>query len=245
MACPSCWARTCARIPGRTGIATVCLRPVWVWDRPGTAGRGQWRARPRSEWEPYWEYGAFVDVRDVAAAVGQALTVPLAGHHRVLLCAPGIAATAPGLDLAARLAPQVPVTDPGRYRADPWGRPHRLLSRRRLARLAARPPVVTTRLNGAEDSLGLCECLISRVWAEVGAASRAAGCCARILTRPVSPAGIGPRPSVPPSGNYRGTSGLRGNSGQPRRPDPTASRNYRANGTCEADGTSEVAGPGR
>ena len=72
----------CAGFTSRTGIATVCLRPVAVW----------------------------AQVRDVAAAVGQALTVPLAGHHRILLCAAGIAATAPALDLAARLAPQVPVT---------------------------------------------------------------------------------------------------------------------------------------
>jgi UDP-glucose 4-epimerase len=111
----------CQGFTSRTGIATVCLRPVAVWDqaRYGQV-RDQWPARPSSQWDPYWEYGAFVDVRDVAAAVGQALTVPLAGHHRVLLCAAGIAATAPSLDLAARLAPGVPVTDPGRYRADPW-----------------------------------------------------------------------------------------------------------------------------
>jgi UDP-glucose 4-epimerase len=111
----------CEGFTRRAGIATVCLRPVAVWDqaRYGQV-RDQWRARPRSQWEPFWEYGAFVDVRDVAAAVGQALTVPLDGHHRVLLCAAGIAATAPSLDLAARLAPAVPVTDPDRYRADPW-----------------------------------------------------------------------------------------------------------------------------
>jgi hypothetical protein len=58
------------------------------------------------------ECGAFVDGRDVAAAVGRALTVPLAGHHRALLCGPGIAGTAPSLELAARLAPHVPVTGP-------------------------------------------------------------------------------------------------------------------------------------
>jgi UDP-glucose 4-epimerase len=111
----------CAAFSARTGIASVSLRPVWVWD-PGQYERiaAQWRADPRSEWEPYWEYGAFVDVRDVATAVEQALTVPLAGHHRALLCAAGIAATVPSLDLAARLAPDVPVTDPARYSAHPW-----------------------------------------------------------------------------------------------------------------------------
>jgi hypothetical protein len=52
--------------------------------------------------------------------VGQALTVSLAGHHRALLCAADIAASAPSLGLAARLAPGVPIRDQAPYRADPW-----------------------------------------------------------------------------------------------------------------------------
>jgi UDP-glucose 4-epimerase len=105
----------------RTGIASVSLRPVWVWD-PGQYQRieTQCRAEPRSEWEPFWEYGAFVDVQDVATAVEKALTVPLAGHHRALLCVADIAGTAPSLDLAARLAPGVPITNPAPHRTDPW-----------------------------------------------------------------------------------------------------------------------------
>ncbi len=111
----------CAGFTARSGIASVSLRPVWVWD-PSQYQRieTRWRCAPRSEWEPFWEYGAFVDVRDVTTAVEQALAVPLAGHHRALLCAADIAATAPSLAVAARLAPGVPVTGPARYRADPW-----------------------------------------------------------------------------------------------------------------------------
>jgi UDP-glucose 4-epimerase len=112
----------CERFTARTGIATTVLRPVAVWDEAEyTWVADRWRARPRSEWEPFWEYGAFVDVRDVAAAVQQALTVPAGGggHHRALLCAADIAGSAPSLELAGRLAPSVPVVDPGRYRADP------------------------------------------------------------------------------------------------------------------------------
>jgi nucleoside-diphosphate-sugar epimerase len=111
----------CEGFTARTGVVTVCLRPVAVWDEGQYRRvRDRWRAQPASEWEPFWEYGAFVDVRDVAAAVQRALTVPLAGHHRALLCASGIAGTAPSLELAARLAPHVPVTSSDRYRADPW-----------------------------------------------------------------------------------------------------------------------------
>jgi UDP-glucose 4-epimerase len=111
----------CAGHTARTGTPTVSLRPVHVWtpDRYQHL-ETQWRAEPSSEWEPFWEYGAFVDVRDVAAAVGLALTVPLTGHHRALLCAADIAATRPSLDQAARIAPGVTVRDRARYQADPW-----------------------------------------------------------------------------------------------------------------------------
>jgi UDP-glucose 4-epimerase len=111
----------CAGFTARTGIVTIALRPFAVWDQETYERITQRRrADPRFEWEPFWEYGAFVDIRDVATAVQHALTVPLQGHHRALLCAPDISGTAPSLELAARLAPSVPVTDPGRYRADPW-----------------------------------------------------------------------------------------------------------------------------
>jgi UDP-glucose 4-epimerase len=111
----------CAGFTARTGIPTVSLRPAWVWD-PGMYRRVEerWRADPASEWTPFWELGAFVDVRDVAAAAERALTVPLAGHHRALLCAADIAATRPALDMAARLAPSVPVRERAPYARDPW-----------------------------------------------------------------------------------------------------------------------------
>jgi nucleoside-diphosphate-sugar epimerase len=143
----------CAGFTARTGIVSVSLRPVWVWD-PGQYQRteAQWRSEPRSEWEPFWEYGAFVDVRDVATAVAQALTVPLAGHHRASLCAADISATAPSLDLVARLAPSMPVKDQARYRTDPW-RPYRLLSRRGCPRLAAPLPLVRARQTASGDHL--------------------------------------------------------------------------------------------
>jgi nucleoside-diphosphate-sugar epimerase len=111
----------CAGFTARTGIASVSLRPAWVW-HPGRYQliEAQWHAKPSSEWKPFWEYGGFVDVRDVARAVELTLQVPLAGHHRVLLCASDIAATRPSIDMAAQLAPGVAVRDLARYRADPW-----------------------------------------------------------------------------------------------------------------------------
>lgn len=111
----------CGGFTARTGIPTVSLRPVWVWN-PGMYQRieERWQADPSSEWEPFWEYGWFVDVRDVAAAVRQALTVPLTGHHRMLLCASDIAATEPGMAIAGRIAPAVPISDPAAFEREPW-----------------------------------------------------------------------------------------------------------------------------
>jgi nucleoside-diphosphate-sugar epimerase len=110
----------CAGFTARTGIPTVALRPSWVWT-PGMYQRieAQWQAEPSSEWTPAWEFGQFVDVRDVADAVQRALEVPLAGHHRLLLCAADIAATEPSLVLAARFASSVPVRDADRFQREP------------------------------------------------------------------------------------------------------------------------------
>jgi UDP-glucose 4-epimerase len=111
----------CQAFTARTGIATVSLRPVGIWDSEIYRYIEKRRTiEPRSEWEPFWEYGAFVDVRDVVAAVHCALAVPLSGHHRALLCAADISGTAPSLELARRLAPTVPVRGSDRYVADPW-----------------------------------------------------------------------------------------------------------------------------
>jgi UDP-glucose 4-epimerase len=110
----------CAGFTARTGIPTVALRPAWVWD-PSMYQQiaAEWQVNPASEWTPTWEYGQFVDVRDVADAVQRALVVPLSGHHRVLLCAADIAATEASLVMAGRFAPFVPVRDPDSFQREP------------------------------------------------------------------------------------------------------------------------------
>jgi UDP-glucose 4-epimerase len=111
----------CEGFSARTGIATISLRPVLVL-RPDDYHtiEERWRKVPTSEWDPFWEFGAFVDVRDVADAVVRALEVPFEGHRRVVLCAADICGSAPSLELAARLAPDVPVRGLAPYKADPW-----------------------------------------------------------------------------------------------------------------------------
>jgi UDP-glucose 4-epimerase len=141
----------CAGFTARTGIVTVALRPAWVWD-PGMYQRieAQWQADPASEWTPTWEYGQFVDVRDVADAVRRALDVPLTGHHRVLLCAADIAATEATLDMTVRFTPSVPLRETARYQRDPW---HALFDSAAAARVLGWKPRYTWSSRG-QDQVG-------------------------------------------------------------------------------------------
>lgn len=124
----------CERLTASTGIATVCLRPPAVWDDGMYARIDAARAAdPAFEWSPYWEYGAFLDVRDCASACARALRCEDPGHVRLLLCAPDVSsAGASSLELAGRLLPDVPIRDPAYFREDPY---RALVDTRRAGRL--------------------------------------------------------------------------------------------------------------
>lgn len=103
----------CAAFTARTGIATLCLRPPAVLDDAALAARrAEHRADPASEFRPYWEYGAFLHVADLAEAVLAALRCPdpPGGHAALLLCAPEIGSALPGTSraIAAARLPAVP-----------------------------------------------------------------------------------------------------------------------------------------
>jgi nucleoside-diphosphate-sugar epimerase len=113
----------CAAAARESEMTTVALRPASV------CGPKQYRRitdlrrrKPVREWEPFWEYGMFVDERDVNSAVLLALEVPLPPYSAMTLCASDFSGTAPTLDLVDRLAPDVAWRDGGRerYVAEPW-----------------------------------------------------------------------------------------------------------------------------
>ena len=96
-----------------TGIPTICLRPPWVSDDARKAAQLAKRAaNPEAEWSPFWEYGAWVDVRDLAEAVHLALRCPDPGHMTALVIADDVASATPSRELAARLLPGMPWRGP-------------------------------------------------------------------------------------------------------------------------------------
>ena len=111
----------CEQFTFNTGIPTVCLRPpgVFLPDRYALT-RTRWAESPESEWSPIWEYGAFCDVRDVAAAAVAGLTCPDPGHVTLLLCADDIASDTPSREMAAARHPEVPWRGGVAYDLDPF-----------------------------------------------------------------------------------------------------------------------------
>jgi nucleoside-diphosphate-sugar epimerase len=103
----------CRYYTAANGIATVCFRPPAIC---GPARRAKLEAEraadPAMEWTPYWEYGAWIDVRDVAGAVIAALRRPDLGHLTALIIADDVTSPIPPRELAKRLLPDVPWRGP-------------------------------------------------------------------------------------------------------------------------------------
>lgn len=112
----------CRLFTRRTGITTICLRPPWVCFPENYAAIPQeWAENPESEWSPIWEYGAFCDVRDVAAAALLGLSCPDPGYAHLLLCADDVMTS--GLnsrELAAQIHPEVEWRGGEEYEREPF-----------------------------------------------------------------------------------------------------------------------------
>ena len=96
--------------PGDAGVVTLALESLVGWQKREPSLADHCRAHVRDHFS----------LDRVVDGVERSLTAPLEGHHRALLCAADIAATSPSLDMAARLAPAVPVRDGSRYRKARW-----------------------------------------------------------------------------------------------------------------------------
>jgi len=112
----------CASFTAATGVPTVCLRPPAVLAADMyDAIRAARRHDPAAEWTPFWEYGAFIDVDDLADAIAAALVAPLTGHHRLLVCAADVSsAELDSPTLAQRVMPDVPWRGGPEYEAEPF-----------------------------------------------------------------------------------------------------------------------------
>ncbi len=112
----------CQYFTANTGIPTICLRPPGVFDEDTynfiISNR---QANPDFEWNPFWEYGAFLDVRDAAEAARCALYCPNPGHVTLLLCADDISsAHRTSQEMARSLLPEVDWRGRNEYNIKPY-----------------------------------------------------------------------------------------------------------------------------
>ena len=95
------------------GVETICFRPPVVCGPARIAAFKAARAADAAaEWTPYWEYGAWIDVRDVAGAVLAALRRAELTHLTAMIVADDVTSTIPPRELARRLMPDVPWRGP-------------------------------------------------------------------------------------------------------------------------------------
>lgn len=106
------WAeRLLARATRRDrSLVGVSVRAPAIWeDDRFVRDREKWEADETRQWRPFWEYGAFIDVRDLADLLVRAVEQDLAPGHEVLtVSGPDSASRWPTGDLVARLHPTVP-----------------------------------------------------------------------------------------------------------------------------------------
>jgi UDP-glucose 4-epimerase len=109
----------CQAFTARTGVQTICLRPVQVFSdgdyRNALAARP-----PHSVPHAAWALGAHVHVLDVSEAVAAAVRCDAPAHSRMLLCAADIASDRATLDLVVERIPHIPWRGGEEYKTDPF-----------------------------------------------------------------------------------------------------------------------------
>ncbi|MBW2281945.1 MAG: NAD(P)-dependent oxidoreductase [Deltaproteobacteria bacterium] len=81
-------AEALCRSRASSELSIVCLRPPGVWTGPTYEWvEAERHKRTEFEWDPFWEYGAFIDVRDLSAVCLRALDAPVDAFESLLVSA--------------------------------------------------------------------------------------------------------------------------------------------------------------
>jgi len=110
----------CAAFTHRTGIDTLCLRPVAVFSDEDYARALSAPAPAAPPKAGIWPLGVHIHLLDVAEAVAASVSCRGSGHTRMLLCAADIAEREPTLELVARRLPHVPWRGGDEFHRDPY-----------------------------------------------------------------------------------------------------------------------------
>jgi len=105
-------------------VSVICLRPPGVWTDETYAWIQSKRAkRAELEWEPFWEYGAFIDVQDLSRACICALTCKVERFACLLVSSADISISTSGRtsrELAEYVMPDVKWRGGAEFEAEPF-----------------------------------------------------------------------------------------------------------------------------
>ena len=112
----------CHLFSAATSISIVCLRPPGVWTEETYAWIQSERAkRAECEWDPFWEYGAFIDVRDLSRACICTLTCRVEQFACLLVSSEDITTSGrTSRQLAQLVLPHVEWRGGAPYEAEPF-----------------------------------------------------------------------------------------------------------------------------
>ena len=112
----------CRLFSASTDVSVVCLRPPGVWTEETYAWIQSERAkRAEFEWDPFWEYGAFIDVRDLSQACVCALTCGVEQFACLLVSSADITTSGrTSRQLAEFVLPDVEWRGGAEYEAEPF-----------------------------------------------------------------------------------------------------------------------------
>jgi nucleoside-diphosphate-sugar epimerase len=109
----------CEAFTTRTGVQTLCLRPVQVFDQSDYQ-RALATENSASRPGTVWALGVHLNVLDLAEAASAAVTCTAPAHSRMLLCAADIASAQPTLQLVAERASHIPWHGGQEYKTEPF-----------------------------------------------------------------------------------------------------------------------------
>jgi len=112
----------CRLFSASTDVSIVCLRLPGVWTEQTYAWIQSERAkRAEFEWNPFWEYGAFIDVRDLSRACICALTCGVERFACLLVSSADITTSGQtSRQLAEFVMPDVEWRGGSEYEAEPF-----------------------------------------------------------------------------------------------------------------------------
>lgn len=104
------------------GIPTICLRPPGVWTQQAYFDIIEARKkRPEYEWAPYWEYGAFIDLRDLVDLITKCLDINFKGYDCFLISSDDITTSgSTSLELSQKIHPHVKWKDKTKFDKNPY-----------------------------------------------------------------------------------------------------------------------------